>query len=184
MTDATIDLRRYGDVQPSRMDPRVRTGMLALLAAVLGAAAIPILVSLGGLNVHLLAVRLLADAILLLTLVAYISLSTRSAVAQLRQQIVADIVVQVSAVVANRVVNAIEGEATRAYEAGRRDREAAVRLTALVECQDALTKELARQRGQLNLGLHELAEAVERVETFVKADLGVVYDLGQQSARD
>jgi hypothetical protein len=155
-----------------------------MLGAGVGVAAIPVVVSLGGLNLHLLGVRLLADAILLLALVAYISLSTRSAVAQLRQQIVADIVVQVSAVVASRVTNALEGEATRAYEAGRRDSGGGVRLAALVECQQALTKELARQRGQINLGLEQLAEAVERVETFVKADIGVAYDLGAQSTRD
>ena len=183
MIDATIDLHRFTEVQP-RTDPRVRTGMLMMAGVGLAIAAIAAIVSMASIDVHILAVRLLADAIVLLTLVGYISLSTRSAVAQLRQQIVADIVGQVSAVVAHRVVNAIEGEATRAYAAGREDRGANVRLTALVEGQAALTKELARQRGQINLGLETLTEAVERVETFVKADIGVAYDLGAQSTRD
>jgi hypothetical protein len=173
MTDATIDLSRYGDMQSGRMDPRVRTGILAILGVAAGGAAIPVLAATGSLNLHLLAVRLLADAVLLLALVAYISLSTRTAVAQLRQQIVADIVVQVSAVVANRVVNAIE--------VGRPD---GVCLADLAAGQAALTKELARLRGQTNIGLRDLSEAMTRVEACVKADLGVAYDLGAQSARD
>lgn len=173
MTDATIDLRRYGDTQSGRMDPRVRTGMLAMLGVGMGVAAIPILISFGGLNIHILAVRLTADAILLLALVAYISLSTRTAVAQLRQQIVADIVVQVSAVVANRVVNAID--------LGRPD---GACLTDLATGQADLTRELARLRGQTNIALRELAEGMQRVEAFVKADLEVAYDLGAKSARD
>lgn len=178
MTEATIDLRRYGDSCASRIDSRVRTGMITMLGAAVGIVAVVVLVALGGLDPHIVAVRLLADATVLLSLVAYMSLSTRSAVAELRQQIVGDIVAQVSAVVASRVAKTFEGEVGR----GREDAIVGARLAQLAEQQDALTKELARQRGQLNLGMHELSEAVERVECFVKADVEVAYNLGKQSA--
>lgn len=173
MTDATIDLRNYTESQHGGLDPRVRTGILTMVGAAAGTAGIAALASGGRLDLHLLAVCVLANASALCTLVAFISLTTRSASAQLRQQIVGDIVAQVSAVVATRVANTLAAEFGRA--AGRQDGLAHL---------EALTREVARQRGQLNRGLGELAEAVQRVEAAVKADIAVAYDLGAQSARN
>lgn len=178
MSNATIDLRRYGDVETPRIDSRIRTGIFAIIGAGASATTISILVSLGGFDPHVLAVVFLADTIVLLTLVAYMSLSTRTAVAQVRQQIVGDVVAQVSAVVASRVAHTLEGEVARAR--GRQDVAA---LADLTQCQQALTKELARLRGQTTIGLRDLADAVERVEGFVKADVAVAYELGKQSTR-
>jgi hypothetical protein len=166
MIDATIDLHRYTEVQP-RTDPRIRTGMLMMAGVGVDVAVIAAIVAASGLDVHALAVRVLVDAIVLLTLVAYITLSTRSAVAQLRQQIVGDVVTQVSAVVATRIVNLLHEE-----------------LAARGAAVEALTREVARQRGQLNAGLRDLADVVQRVETYLKTDIETVYDLGAQSARD
>lgn len=184
MIDATIDLHRLAEVRPSKTDPPVRTAMLTMVVIGAGVTAIAVLIVTGRPDLHVLGVRLISDVVMLFTLALVISTSKSSGVAQLRREIVADVVAQVSAVVAQRVVNRLQGEIEEAIQAvhGRQPDDA--RYETLASHQEALTREVARQRGQLNAGLRELAEAMQRVEAFVKADLEVVYDLGAQSTRD
>lgn len=186
MTDATIDLRRVGDGRPPQFDSQPRIGMLAMVGVGAGISALAAVAITGRLDPHLVGLRLVSDAIVLLTLVAVISTSKRSGIAQLRREIVADVVAQVSAVVASRVVARVEGQIEDVLVIERR-REVD-RLAAQIEAfrmhEEQLTRELARLRGQTNIGLRELNEAVQRVEARVTADLCEVYDLGKQSGKD